>query len=367
VAALAAHDDDDEIDGVEALLQQGGAKVAGTAKSAPTTAAPQRVPAAAAAAAQPDAPLVIPVGVINLHSQQLRVSLFESLADPAWLTLTMEKAQLLLDQHMDRRGVDGIHRELSLILGESRRSKMSERGGAAAAAAPAAAAVAAAPSADTWIDARHAHASEVPIFTLPASTLIMYSHQRVRSSRVEFYFVTDFESSVQVAITGVDYIPEILTLYSNAVDEAKRLVVVRAPTDAPEGGASKAVAQGGLRQSAVSLDGTDAAASAAAITREFVCKKFVLNPILNSIRHTPSIETVLDWLKVRNSREFIPYHTHVMFTDPLELLLTALWNFAVEVETNTIQVVHASSAVHVGERELDEDEDDDEFFSDDED
>ena len=52
----------------------------------------------------------------------------------------------------------------------------------------------------------------------------MYSHQRPRAARLEFYFVTDFESSVNVAISGVDYVPEMLTLYSRAVDEAKRLV-----------------------------------------------------------------------------------------------------------------------------------------------
>jgi len=377
VAELAAHVDDadeDEFDGVEALLQQGGAKSA----PKPVAAAPAARPAATPAAAADDGrELVIPVGVINLHTQQMRVSLFDSLADPAWLTLTMESAQLLLDQHLNRRGAEGIHRELSLILGESRLSKMSE-GGAAAVSTPAA---------DTWIDSRHAHAQEAPIFTLPASTLIMYSHQRVRSSRVEFYFVTDFESSVHVAITGVDYIPEIVQLYNNAVDEAKRLVVARAPQDAAESGArAKAVAQGGLQASS---DG--AAASTSAPVREFVCKKFVLNPILNSIRHTPSIDTVLEWLKVRNSREFIPYHTHVLFTDPLESLLTAIWNLATEVELNTLQVVRGASAATsepgaaaapsaksaearsrldsggAGEEEEEEEEeeedDDDEFFS----
>lgn len=38
--------------------------------------------------------LVIPEGIVNLRSGQLRVSLFDSLADPTWLTYTMTSSQV---------------------------------------------------------------------------------------------------------------------------------------------------------------------------------------------------------------------------------------------------------------------------------
>ena len=117
--------------------------------------------------------------------------------------------------------------------------------------------------------------------------------------------------------------------------------------------------------------------------REFVCKKFVLNPQLNSIRHTPSIDTVLEWLRVRNSRQFIPYHVHVLFTDPLESMLTsallarrhcffihinafvAMYNASVSVEKTVQRLIVGGRADEVAlAHGSDDDESSDDVFHD---
>jgi hypothetical protein len=48
---------------------------------------------------------------------------------------------------------------------------------------------------------------------------------------------------------------------------------------------------------------------------------------------------VLEWLRVPNSREFIPYHTQVLITDPLESVLMMLYNVGVESERTSAMIV----------------------------
>jgi hypothetical protein len=96
--------DEDEDDNVEALLQQSRRPMAATPPRRPRRRLRKRrptPPAMSAVNGSGAAALVIPVGVLNLRSQRLRVSLFDSLADPTWLSFTMESAQLVLDQHSE--------------------------------------------------------------------------------------------------------------------------------------------------------------------------------------------------------------------------------------------------------------------------
>lgn len=152
---------------------------------------------------------------------------------------------------------------------------------------------------------------EEKIFRIPEASLIMYTTQKAGSTRIAFYFLTNFAQRVVISLD--------VALYAFAAETAQHyLSAIRdASTSAP-------VEPVTLPKSSVAM-----AKYRPSDPRIFDRKKFQLEPTLNVLGdYTPKVETVLGWMKITHADKTIPAFAHMLLADNLEHALRALDSFA---------------------------------------
>lgn len=256
---------------------------------------------------------IVPVGHVILKGTNLNFSIFGfSVRDPSWAQFTLESYELHLTQTMSKSLE--ITRQLSIILGKSQISRMTEQEG------------------KRWkteySDLSSRNASEEFIFRIPIATLILYSVQRVHSQEVEFYYLTEFTDSIVVSlnISTYAFLKEVALMHAKSIQEAGNTLFNQSMEDT--------YSENDIKTN-VNLSSQTMKRYSVAQMREnrtFICKKFQLSPTLSFLGDsTPSLERVFRWLGIKNIDQTIPRGTYYL-TDSLESVLEFLWDVSLWME-----------------------------------
>ncbi|PRP87867.1 hypothetical protein PROFUN_04341, partial [Planoprotostelium fungivorum] len=190
-----------------------------------------------------------PIGSVIVRATNFSAFLFEfSLKDPSSAYININTCEVKLEQS---RKEDELMSQLSLVLSGGRVSKMDEKG-------------------ETF--------DEQSIMRFPVSTLILYSTRFHDTPEIDFYFLTEFNDSIVMALN--------INLYSFLKDVALNYVKTLSTTFASEPTAFPGPVKIYRRQ------------------------KFQLSPTLSFLGDsTPSLDKVLRWLGIKNVDQTIPEGT----------------------------------------------------------
>ncbi|KYQ88378.1 hypothetical protein DLAC_11076 [Tieghemostelium lacteum] len=296
-------------------------------------------------ATKPVKDLKLILGQIKVRGSQFRILLFGySMKDPTWISFNLDSYQLVLDQSRKRN--EEIHRQLSILLGQSTISKMAEE----SASHP-----------QSWAirDPFTRSSTETKIIKIPVASLIMYSTERNRS--IEYYYLTEFTDSIAISVNLNLYgdLREMIQIYIQVLSDNSNPTTPtttsspvplspvtnihhstshsiqdqhhQSPNDSP---LSKSI-DSNLNNNSHQQQGLKTRKDIKT-GRTFIEKKFQLSPTLNVLGDlTPKISTVFGWLGIKDINYTIPFYTHTGLTDNLEVVLNQFLLFSHELNSQS--------------------------------